>query len=94
VGVRVGPVLQPVPLAAAPHISEHPSVAERLIAVAALPHLVVVASYWIHRVPPSRLPEQAPGLPGVIEARIQFFWQVAGVQGDVATTTCAARRPE
>lgn len=73
-----------------PHISEHPSLGERLIAVPWLLLLFlassVVASYWVHREATEQdYQNKHQDYRALAEAlRIQFFWQVAGVQGDVA----------
>lgn len=73
-----------------PHIAEHPSLGERLIAVPWLLLLFlassIVASYWIHREATEQdYQNKHQDYRALAEAlRIQFFWQVAGVQGDVA----------
>ncbi len=73
-----------------PHISEHPSLGERLIAVPWLLLLFlassIVASYWVHREATEQdYQNKHQDYRALAEAlRIQFFWQVAGVRGDVA----------
>jgi hypothetical protein len=68
-----------------PHISEHPTLAERLIAVPWLLLLFlaasIVASYWIHRdVTEQDYQNKHQDYRALAEAlRIQFFWQLAGV---------------
>jgi hypothetical protein len=68
-----------------PHLAEHPSLGERLVA---LPWLLLlflaaslVASYWIHRdVKEQDYQNKHQDYRALAEAlRIQFFWQVAGV---------------
>ena len=74
-----------------PHISEHPSLGERLMAVPWLLLLFLASSisftsYWIHREATEQdYQNKHQDYRALAEAlRIQFFWQVAGVQGDVA----------